>query len=119
MCTLSTIMFFALAVSFAVAFAYNAFVQTRFMRRLKAEHPLVWVELGQRTVITDDADRTLAAAQFYLLAGEYKSVNDLVLIQLGGRAVAAFYFGVGIAIAMFLAAGVAGSSAISECRSMF
>ncbi|MGN6829242.1 hypothetical protein [Paucibacter sp. M5-1] len=103
---------------FAVAFGYNAFVQTRFMRRLRQEHPSVWVELGQRKVITEDADRTLAAAQLYLLAGEYKLVNDVILVQLGRRAVAAFYFGIAIALAMFIAAGLAGESAISECWSV-
>ena len=119
MCSTSTIAFLVLAISFAVAFGYNAFVQTRFMRRLEEAHPLVWVELGQRKVSTEDADRTLAAAQIYLLAGEYKSVNDSVLVRLGQRAVAAFYIGIAVAIAMFIAAGLAGCSAISECRSMF
>ena len=118
MCSASTIVFLALAISFAVAFGYNAIVQTRFMRRLRKEHPLIWGELGQRKVISEDADRALAAAQLYLLAGEYKSVNDLVLVQLGQRAVAAFYVGIAIAIAMFIAASLAGSPAISECRSM-
>jgi hypothetical protein len=119
MCSASAIAFIVLAVSFAVAFGYNALVQTRFIRRLRQEHPLVWGDLGRRKVLTEDADPTLAAAQFYLLAGEYKSVKDSVLVQLGRRAVIAFYSGMALGIAMFLAAGLAGSSGISECRSMF
>lgn len=74
-------------------------LQHRFLSRLENSRPSLWKELGHRKVWTDDGNKSYAAAQWYLVRGEYKSLGDHSLIDLGNRARNAFFGILGVFLA--------------------
>ncbi len=76
----------ALLLVFLFAFLLNAVLQHRFLTRLEDDHPSQWRELGKRKVWTDDGNTSYAAAQWYLLSGEFRTLHDPTLVALGVRA---------------------------------
>lgn len=75
----------ALLLVFLCVFSINAVLQHRFLKQLENGHPLRWQELGKRRVWTDDGNTSYAAAQWYLLSGEFRTLNDETLVALGVR----------------------------------
>lgn len=74
-----------------------AVLHDRFLRRLETTHPSLWEELGARKVWFRDGDKAYAAAQLFLLGGEYQSLSDAALVKLGDRArLAGLVFGLSL-----------------------
>jgi hypothetical protein len=63
----------------------------RFLYHLEAAEPFLWSDLGKRRIWTDDGNLSYAAAQWFLLAGEYKSLDDQSIVEKGDRARIAFF----------------------------
>ncbi len=61
-----------------------------------------------RKVWTDDGNISYAAAQWFLLEGEYKSINDQAIIEKGDRARLAFFCMLAALMAWGVCASVSG-----------
>lgn len=87
-------------------FALNVALQHRFLTNLEAQRPELWRTLAQRRVITDDGNKSYAAAQWYLVTGEFRTLDEPELVSLGLKARLAFF---ALALA-FVAWGAFGSA---------
>lgn len=102
MCTGPELWSTFLLLASAAAAAVSGVLQHRFLSRLEDQQPAVWNKLGKRKVLTDDGNTSYAAAQWYLLEGEFTALDDPSLAALGSRARMSFF---GTAV-MFIAWGV-------------
>lgn len=91
MCHAADFWSIALLVLLAAIGVVNAVLQHRFLHHLEVAVPSLWSKLGKRKVWTDDGNISYAAAQLYLLEGEYKSNGDQSLVEVGDRARVAFF----------------------------
>lgn len=67
-------------------------LQHRFVRSLEKTLPAIWAELGTRKKLrTEDGNKHYAAAQRFLIWGEYKSLSDERLVKMGDRSRTAFF----------------------------
>jgi hypothetical protein len=98
--------FAILSVLAICAFIASAVLQTRYLSFLEKQRPALWRELAERRPITDDGNFSYAAAQWYLITGEYNHDEDPEVWRLAWRARVAFFvtlallaFVVGFAVA--------------------
>jgi hypothetical protein len=82
----STVLLLALICTAAV----SGVLQHGFLSLLQKQSPSLWRTLGKRRVLTDDGDKSFAAAQWYLITGEYKTHQEPELVTRGDRARIAF-----------------------------
>ena len=75
---------------FLCAGAVSAALQHGFLSHLRKLSPSLWRSLGERRVLTDDGNKSYAAAQWYLITGEYETHQDPELVTRGDRARLAF-----------------------------
>ncbi|CAN7322040.1 hypothetical protein LJR039_001635 [Pseudorhodoferax sp. LjRoot39] len=104
-----------LILAFAAAAALSGGLQHRFLSRLEHQEPTVWSALGKRRVLTDDGDTSYAAAQWYLLNGEFTALNDQSLASLGRHARMSFFGTAAILIAWGVVAIAANASPRLTC----
>ncbi len=109
MCTAADYAFFALSVAAVTAFVANAILQSRFLSKLEATHPTLWHQLGKRRPFTEDGNFSYAAAQWYLIAGEFNYSNEPDLVRSGKCARSAFVAFLILAAACLAVTQVAGT----------
>lgn len=86
MCEDVHLAFVLLAAAFVLAALWAFLAQRAFLRELGHSRPDVWKLLGSRKVWTEDGDKNLAAAQRFVIWGEYRLLDDPALVALGHRA---------------------------------
>jgi hypothetical protein len=86
MCALPELLYVSSLAVAAIGVGVAIVYESRFITRLKTQHPLVWLELGTRKLSFVENDMHLAAAQMFLFKGEYRDLRDEHLNRSGRRA---------------------------------
>ena len=69
----------------------NAVLQGKFLSNLEARHRNLWHRLGKRRPFAEDGNFSYAAAQWYLITGEFRYSNEPDIVASGRLARSAFF----------------------------
>ncbi len=85
MCSLLSLFYAALFVTFGAGGLAFALCEGRFARRLSEKHAEIWREITSRKVFFNDGDQDGAATMRYLWSGRYRSLGDVTLNSIANR----------------------------------
>ena len=109
MCAAVDYAFLALCTFAVAALIANVVLQSRFLSSLEATHPTLWHQLGRRRPFAEDGNFSYAAAQWYLITGEFNHSKEPDLVLSGRRARTAFFAFLILAATCFAVAQATGT----------